>query len=262
MDTTTRPTGQPAIAKHLAGNSVANRLFQTPPILWKGDIGEAKAQQELMESYINLTPLNKPLSLIAGADISCNKNSPLIYAGIVVLNAETLEIIERASVITETEFPYIPGYLSFREVPALLQAWQKLTTQPNVVMLDGHGVMHPRKVGVATHFGLAANVATLGCAKKRLIGRFDDPAPAQDSVTELTYQGEMRGYVYRSRAGIKPIFISPGTGMNYEDALSITRRTCAGYRLPEPTRLAHQYVNEIRITHGERVTADNKDAGE
>lgn len=257
MDTTIRPTN-PSTTKHLVGNTVASRLFQTPPILWKGDIGEAKAQQELMESYINLAPLNKSLTLIAGADISCNKNSPVIYAGIVVLNAETLEIIERASVITETEFPYIPGYLSFREVPALLQAWQKLSTKPDAVMLDGHGVMHPRKVGVATHFGLAANVATLGCAKKRLIGRFDDPAPAQDSVTELTYQGEMRGYVYRSRAGIKPIFISPGTGMNYVDALSITRQTCAGYRLPEPTRLAHQYVNEIRVAHGEHPPTNNK----
>lgn len=249
MDTTTRPQTR-ATKGGLPLNSAASRLFQTPPPLWKGDVGEAKAQQELMQSYINLNPLNRTPLTIAGADVSSNKNSSVIVAGIVVLNADTLEVIDRASVITETTFPYIPGYLSFREVPALLSAWQKLSVAPDVLMLDGHGVMHPRRAGVATHFGLAANVATLGCAKKRLIGRFDDPAPAQDSVSELIYQGEMRGYVYRSRAGIKPIFISPGSGMSYEDALSITRLTCAGYRLPEPTRLAHQYVNEIRVTYG------------
>lgn len=224
-----------------------NRLFQTPPPLWKGDVGEAKTQQSLMQNLIDLKSISGAISTIAGTDISSNKNSNTVFAGIVVLDANTLEVIDKAAVVTETNFPYIPGYLSFREVPALLQAWKKLNTKPDVVMLDGHGVMHPRMAGVATHFGLAANVPTLGCAKKRLIGRFEDPAQSQDSVTELTYQGELRGYVYRSRAGIKPVFISPGTGMSFEDALSIARQTCAGYRLPEPTRLAHQYVNELRL---------------
>lgn len=229
----------------------STRILQSPPPVWKGDVSEVKSQQSLMQSLVNLSPLNKTVNLIAGADVSSSKNSRQVVAGIVVLDIQTLEIVDKAYEIQETDFPYIPGYLSFREVPTLLLAWDKLAIKPDAIMLDGHGLMHPRKAGVATHFGLATSIPAMGCAKKRLVGRFDDPAPAQDSVTPLTHQGELRGHVYRSRAGIKPIFISPGTGMSFEDALSLTRRTCAGYRLPEPTRLAHQYVNEVRVREQE-----------
>src|SRR5690606_31612967 len=113
-------------------------------------------------------------------------------------------------------------------------------------MLDCHVIIHPRKMGVASHFGLIAGIPTLGCAKKPLAGEFIDPELTPGAVTTVAYQKEMRGYCYRSRKNCRPIFISPGTGMSCEDALDITRQCLRGYRLPEPTRLAHEYVNQLR----------------
>lgn len=215
-------------------------------VQWQGNTQELRKIQERLRNDISLQPLAQPPRTIGGADVSLNRGSRVVYAGIVVLDFATLEPIARSGVVDEVEVPYIPGFLSFREVPALYRAWQALEIKPDVVMLDGHGIMHPRMVGVATHFGLVADVPTLGCAKKPLAGEFIDPEFVPGDITTVEYQKDMRGYCYRSRKNCRPIFISPGTGMSCEDALSITQKCLRGYRLPEPTRLAHEYVNQLR----------------
>ncbi len=219
-------------------------------IQWNGSTTQARLLQEKLRSRINLSPLKKKCRLIGGSDISFNKKEQIVYAAIVVLSLDDCSVVEEAGEIDRISFPYIPGFLSFREVPPLLKVWSKLRNKPDVLMLDGHGIMHPRCMGVATHFGLEAGIPTLGCAKKRLVGEYHEPAPEKDSISPLCYQGELRGYVYRSRAFVKPVFVSPGTGMSIDNALDFARRTSGRYRLPEPTRLAHQLANRLRMQHG------------
>lgn len=213
---------------------------------WQGSVAPFKAQQEQLQRQVDLAPLVRVPRTIGGADVSLNRGSKTIYAGIVVLDYTTLEPVACAGLQDEVEVPYIPGFLSFREVPALLRAWQALAVKPDVVMLDGQGILHPRRLGVASHFGLAAGVPTLGCAKKPLVGEFAEPGAIAGEYTAVIYQGEQRGFCYRSRKNCRPIFISPGTGMGTDDALRIARHCLRGYRLPEPTRQAHDYVNRLR----------------
>ena len=212
---------------------------------WHGSVALFKTQQEQLREQVDLRPLTHRPRTIGGADVSLNRGSKTIYAGIVVLDYETLEPIAYGGLRDLVEVPYIPGFLSFREVPALFKAWQLLEVKPDVIMLDGQGILHPRSLGVASHFGVVSGVPTLGCAKKPLVGEFAEPA-AVGEFTPVTYKNEKRGHCYRSRKNARPIFISPGTGMSIEDAFNITRHCLRGYRLPEPTRLAHEYVNQLR----------------
>lgn len=212
---------------------------------WHGSVALFKTQQEQLREQVDLRPLTRLPRTIGGADVSLNRGSKTIYAGMVVLDYATLEPVAYGGLQDEVEVPYIPGFLSFREVPALFKAWQLLEVKPDVIMLDGQGILHPRSLGVASHFGLVSGVPTLGCAKKPLVGEFAEPA-AVGEFTSVTYKNEKRGYCYRSRKNARPIFISPGTGMSIDDALNITRHCLRGYRLPEPTRLAHEYVNQLR----------------
>ena len=139
-------------------------------IKWHGSTEEARLLQHKLRARVDLSPLQSECQFIGGADISFNLKQNIVYAAIVVLKIDDLSVVENAGVIDEIHFPYVPGFLSFREVPPLLKVWRKLKRRPDVLMLDGHGIMHPRCMGVATHFGLEAGVPTLGCAKKRLIG--------------------------------------------------------------------------------------------
>lgn len=222
----------------------------TASIKWNGSTLQARQLQEKLRSGIDLSPLKKKCRFIGGSDISFNKKENAVYAAIVVLRIDDdgaiNEIVEEAVGIDQVNFPYIPGFLSFREVPPLLKLWNTLKIKPDVLMLDGHGIMHPRSMGVATHFGLETGIPTLGCAKKRLVGEYLEPGLERGSASPLFHQGELRGYVYRSRALVKPIFVSPGTGMSIDDALDFVRLTGGRYRLPEPTRLAHQAANRLR----------------
>ena len=213
---------------------------------WNGSIEQCRALQESLRARVVLTPCNRHFTTIGGADISFNPNSNIVYAAIVVLNSRSLAVIDQVTITDTATFPYIPGYLSFREVPSLLKAWSGLTHKPEVMMLDGHGILHPRRLGVATHFGLETGIPTLGCAKKRLVGEYLEPGPNRGECSPIYYQQEHCGYVYRSRSQVKPIYISPGNGMSVDDALAVTKQVGGNYRLPEPTRLAHQLANQLR----------------
>ncbi len=216
--------------------------------------GEAVAIQKELRQQLNLSPLQKTITTIGGADISFNKYSTTIYAGMVVMQFPSLEIIEKKAVVDTMDFPYIPGLLAFREVPALSKAWEALTTKPDVLVLDGHGIAHPRRMGIATHFGLVAGTPTIGCAKSLLTGKYTEPPNEAGSYTDLVHQNEVVAKVLRTKRNTKPVFISPGNLVAMEQSLDIILQCVRKYRIPEPTRLAHNFVNEERIKYIQEET--------
>lgn len=202
-------------------------------------------QQQLKEK-IRIKPLDKDIQTVGGADISFNRGSDRVHAGIVVLSLPDLRIRAHSLVTTEVSFPYIPGLLAFRELPPLMEAWQKCRLKPDVLILDGHGIAHPRRMGIATHFGVVADHPTIGCAKNVLTGDYEEPFSEKGSFSYLTENGEQIGMVFRSRTNVNPIFISPGHKTDFEDTRQIILNALSKYKLPETTRAAHRLVNELR----------------
>jgi len=213
---------------------------------WKVNPSEAVQIQQELRNKIVLKKLDKDIQYIAGTDISLNLDSDIAYAGIIVLDYGTLQPVAYAAAMGKIDFPYIPGLLSFREIPALMQAWEQLPVQPDVVMVDGHGIAHPRRMGIATHFGLVIDTPTLGCAKKILTGKYAMPLPEKGSYSEIKSREEVLGYALRTRTNVKPVFVSPGHLITHIESLQIAQHCAVKYRLPEPTRLAHQLVNRLR----------------
>ncbi|WP_212004331.1 deoxyribonuclease V [Chitinophaga sp. HK235] len=206
-----------------------------------------RLQQELRKEVIT-TPFKGKVQYVAGADISFNKFSTTVYAGIVLLHFPSMQPVGYSLVKKEVTFPYVPGFLAFREVPALLDAWQQLPQKPDVLVVDGHGIAHPRRMGIASHFGVLANQVTIGSAKKKLFGLYEEPGPAKGDHSPLTdKQGAVIGTVYRSKQNVKPIFISPGHLIDVAGSLDLVSQCVQRYRLPEPTRLAHNAVNQFRL---------------
>lgn len=206
-------------------------------------------QKELIEK-IRIEPFDRDIRRIAGADISFNKYSKTVYAAFVVLEAGTMRITSAASAVVEVDFPYIPGLLSFREIPPLLEAWKRLDEEPDVIVFDGQGIAHPRRMGIATHMGLVLDRPTIGCAKSVLTGRFKEPGAEPGDSSPLVDRGEVIAAALRTKKKTKPVFISPGHRMDLDSAVRIMMQTVRGYRIPEPTRQAHLLVNKIRIEHG------------
>lgn len=229
---------------------------------WNLDAAAAVELQRRLRDEVRLIPLAHAPRTIAGADISFNRFSDTIYAGIVVLRRPDLTVIDQVTIRTTARFPYRPGLLSFRELPALLEAWERLSTRPDLLMLDGHGLAHPRRFGLACHAGLLLDLPTIGCAKSRLIGHHAEPgAMAGDHVPLLhrptgseksagSGSDEVIGVALRTKRRVAPIFVSPGHLIDLPDAIRIVTETArqSGYRYrqPEPTRLAHLLVNERR----------------
>lgn len=217
---------------------------------WEVTPREAVELQKSLRERVRITPLEKRVETIAGADISFNKFDPAVYAGLVVLSLPSLEVIEEVCVVSRTRFPYVPGLLSFRESPSVLEAWSKLKTEPDAVMFDGQGLAHPRRVGIACHVGLLINRPTLGCAKSVLVGKYEEPEMERGSWTEMVDKGEVVGAAVRTKTKVQPIFVSPGHLIDLEGAIRLTLECDGGYRQPEPTRRAHHLVNALR--RGER----------
>lgn len=210
-------------------------------------ISEATAIQRGLRDKIALRPLGSEPSFIAGADISLNRFSEVVFAGIILLDYQTLRPVAYSAVQSVTRFPYVPGFLAFREVPALVACYEQMVQKPDVIMVDGHGIAHPRRMGIAAHLGAVLDVPTLGCAKKKLYGKYSDPADIKGSYSPLESGDELLGYAYRSKNKVKPVFISPGHLADFSDCLRIMAHCALKYRLPEPTRLAHNLVNQVRL---------------
>lgn len=207
---------------------------------WDVSITEAIAIQQELRSQVlttNGTAL-AALKTIAGVDASYQDKTGEAKAAIVVLSFPELEVIEETVATRPISFPYVPGLLSFREAPVVLDAISSLRARPDLLMCDGHGYAHPRRLGLASHLGVYLDMPSIGCAKSRLIGSYDEPGPDQGSLSPLTDHGKVIGMVLRSKTGTRPLFISVGHMVDLATAVLLVTRCLRGFRLPEPTRLA------------------------
>ena len=209
---------------------------------------EAEEIQRRLREMIVLKSSRTRFPLVAGADVGFpgsrpGKRADVGRAGVVVLDAKTLETVEESLVEVECRFPYVPGFLTFREGPAVLEAFQKLKHHPDLVVFDAQGIAHPRGLGLASHLGLFLDLPSIGCAKSRLVGEFADPGPNRGDSSILYFEGREVGRVLRTKPGVKPVFVSPGHRMDQETAVRVILELVTHFRLPEPTRRAHQLVS-------------------
>lgn len=206
---------------------------------WNISVSKARKMQDSLVSQVSARPLQGQVGLIAGVDVSIRGRFG--RAALVVMKLPELTI--EASIAHEdtVTWPYVPGLLAFREIPLILRAWERLDMEPDVIMVDGHGRAHTRRFGLACHLGVLLQKPTMGVAKTRLVGQYDDPCIEKGCRTELIdpITGELLGAVVRTRARISPVFVSTGHAITLEESVSLALRCAVRYRLPEPTRQAH-----------------------
>lgn len=224
---------------------------------WKVSPREAIEIQKRLNDKIRIAPMGESkVRFIAGADTCMSRETGMLWAGVVVLSYPLLEKIEETWITAKADFPYIPGLLSFREIPALMKAFRSLRRRPDLIMCDGQGIAHPRRLGLASHLGLLLDRATIGCAKSRLVGEFSEVGPERGDFSPLVYRGEVVGAVLRTRSQVKPTFVSPGHKITLEESIDIVLKCCTKYRLPEPTRQAHLLVNRVKRQKPRRLARD------
>ena len=216
---------------------------------WNLSPKDAIAAQKELRTSVRLVPLTQEPTFVGGCDVSMNRFAKEGFAGFVTLTYPDLEEIDHAAAKAAVPFPYIPGLLSFREIPMLMEAWKKLRTKPDVLLVDGIGIAHPRRLGIATHLGLALDMPTIGCAKSILIGHAEEPGNTPGDWSPLIdlKTNETIGAALRTKKNVKPMFISPGHRITLEDSLRIVMGCVRKHRLPEPTRYAHALVNRYRL---------------
>jgi len=214
---------------------------------WQVDAKTAVRIQEDLASRVSCkgNPVN--ISYVAGVDISVNRALDTATAAVVVLKYPELYPVEIRKLSRRIPYPYIPGLLSFREAPLILETCQMLNIEPDLLMVDGQGIAHPRRMGLACHLGLILNIPTIGCAKSLLCGKYSVPGNKRGEFREIIDGNDTIGIALRSRTGVKPIFISPGHLICLQSAARWTLNCCRGYRLPEPTRLAHLAAGQNNI---------------
>ncbi|WP_082893457.1 deoxyribonuclease V [Rufibacter ruber] len=205
-------------------------------------------QQEKLRQQVVLQKPDFDLKLLAGCDSSFIREN--ILSVFVVLTYPELELVEKVWHYGPVEMPYIPGFLAFREAPNLVQAYGKLERTPDLIMVDGHGIAHPRRLGIASQLGVLLNKPTMGVAKKVLTGKFEEPASVKGSITPLTHRQEHIGNVIRTKDKVKPVFVSPGHLMDLETATALALQTSLKHKLPEPTRLADHYAEVFKAEVG------------
>ncbi len=216
--------------------------------------------QQRLRGKVEQVALESRPKIIAGLDCALSKDGQRIVAAVVVLRTQRMErslwgnskeggfeIVETASAVQDASFPYIPGLLSLRESPACLAAVEKLISEPDVFIIDGQGIAHPRRFGIASHLGLLFDKPTIGCAKSRLTGTFEEPPSEKGTYSLLKDKNEIIGAVIRTRSNIEPVYVSIGNKCLLQDAIEIILAYTTKYRIPEPTRLAHQIVSELRL---------------
>jgi len=190
-----------------------------------------------------------PLHYVAGADMAFDAETNNAFAGVIVYRFPELEEVERRTARRTLCFPYVPGLLSFREGPVLLAAFAQLQVAPDVILIDGHGIAHPRRFGIACHLGLVLDTPTIGCAKSILVGDAVEPAAQAGSTSPLVDKGERVGVALRTRDGVRPIYVTIGHRVSLESAVGIVGQCVDGFRIPKPTREADHWVGELRRTY-------------
>jgi len=215
---------------------------------WKVSPREAVQIQEDLRQKVRLRPPRISWKKIAAGDVSYSRGEDLNYAAFLLFSYPDLTLLETASAKGRASFPYLPGLLTFREAPVLLKAYARLKTRPDLILVDGQGIAHPRSMGLAAHIGLLLDLPAIGCAKSLLIGTHGELPAAWGATVPLLDRGRIVGMAVRTRAGVKPVYVSPGHKMDMATSLKIVLSLCRGYRIPEPLRQAHILVNKMRGT--------------
>lgn len=210
-------------------------------------------QRELAARVSLLDAVPEPVRLVAGVDVSHARFARELFAAVVLFDLNSGSVVERAMARADALFPYVPGLLSFRELPVVLEALRRLQQVPDVILVDGQGLAHPRRLGIASHLGLWLGVPAIGCAKSRLCGEHDEPGLKRGEWASLREGGEEIGRVLRTRDRVRPLYISPGHLVSIDRAVALTLACGRGYRLPEPTRQAHIESNRLRCAGASSV---------
>jgi deoxyribonuclease V len=209
-------------------------------------------EQERLRERVILADQFGPIRYVAGADLAFDPATDVAVAGVIVYRFPELVEVERRRVRRKLRFPYIPGLLSFREGPALLAAFARLRTEPDLILIDGHGRAHPRLFGIASHLGVLLDKPTIGCAKSLLVGEHQEPGRKAGSTASLWFKGERLGEVLRTRDGVKPIYVTTGHRVALDSAVELVKRCVDGFRIPKPTREADHYVRDLRRSYQEQ----------
>jgi len=215
-------------------------------VRWDLTPREAMRLQETLRRRVETQDRYGALHYVAGADLAFDPETNWAFAGVIVYRFPELVEVERRWARRVLRFPYVPGLLSFRESPVLLAAFRRLRTEPDVVLVDGHGLAHPRRFGIACHLGLLLDKPTIGCAKSILVGAAAQLEPGAGCTAPLVDKGETVGIVLRTRDNVKPIYVTIGHRVSLPSALRIVRQCLDGFRIPKPTREADHYVRDLR----------------
>ena len=210
---------------------------------WNLNPAEAMALQRELRAHLILTDRLGPVRRVAGVDVGFEADGTVTRAAVAVLRYPELDPLETAIARRSTTFPYIPGLLSFRELPAVLDALERLREPPDLLLCDGQGIAHPRRFGIASHLGLLVDIPSIGVAKSRLCGMHEEPPNLRGAWAPLWAEGEIIGAALRTRIGVRPLYVSPGHRTSLETAIACVMRCCTRYRLPETTRYAHRLAS-------------------
>lgn len=213
---------------------------------WDVTPAEARVIQTELRARVEIRDRLPPLEFVAGADVALDLARNVAIAGAILYRFPQMIEGERVSAERPLSFPYVPGLLSFRELPALLDAFAKLTRAPAAIFYDGHGYAHPRRFGIASHLGVLLDVPSIGCAKSRLIGTHLEPGARPGAWAPLTDDGEAIGAVVRTRRSVRPIYVSIGHRVSLPRAIELALAVCDGYRIPRPTRQADHFVESVK----------------
>jgi len=223
-----------------------NRLTIQELHPWNVTPKEAVAIQRTLRDRVVMVDRFPPIRHVAGVDVGYDKAADICWAAVVILRFPGLEVVEGVAAEAAPSFPYLPGLLSFREIPVVLRALRQLRTVPDLLLCDGQGSAHPRRLGIACHLGLLTGMAAIGVGKRRLTGTYEEPGKEKGCRTPLIDKGEVIGAVVRTRSGVKPVFVSPGHNISLDSAVRLTLQCVTRYRLPETTRAAHRYSQLFR----------------
>jgi deoxyribonuclease V len=213
---------------------------------WNVSLSKAKEIQLALSKNLTLEGNHSTFRFIAGTDVAYDHDTKGAWGGVVVFDIKHWEVVEECSVYSMVQFPYVPGFLAFREIPVLLKAFEKLEISPDVVLMDGQGIAHPRRMGMASHFGLLLELSTVGCAKNCLLGEYEPVGVMRGSASRLRAGKETVGYILRTRERVKPVFVSPGHRIDFEKSIEVVLTSCHQYRIPEPLRLAHMLASKMK----------------
>ncbi len=226
---------------------------------WTTDIREAARIQDSLCHFVEQKTTKRDFQLVAGADVAYSKRDDAMFACVVVMRFPELVTVDKVKAQSVANFPYHPGFFAFREGPVLIKAIQRLQVTPDVIMFDANGVAHEKGIGMASHLGLMLDIASIGCAKKLLIGEHEEPDNVINARTPLLYDGREIGAVVRTRVDVKPLYISVGHKIDLETAVELVTATARGYRLPEPMRVAHILSGKMKRAYdGRRQTQGSR----